>query len=127
MATALVNANKPVKPPSTDPTPEAPNSPWERLKQVPNVWKNVVLPKVASTMDQEREADFCGSKGSKRIEGCQRRFWPDMEEKLIAEFTNLWAKELKVKQYWFHTHAVQLMGELHLDVDSKFSPGWFDR
>ena len=69
-----------------------------------------------------------GSKGSKRIEGGGRKpFWPDVEEKLLAEFTELRAKGLKVKHYWFRARAVQLMSELHPDVEFKFSPGWFDR
>ena len=43
---------------------------------------------------------FDGSKGSKRIEGGGRRpFWPDVEEKLVAKFAELRAKELKVKHY----------------------------
>ena len=53
---------------------------------------------------------FDGSKGSKRVEGGGRRpIWPDVEEKLVAEFTGLRANGLKVKHYWFCTRAVQLM------------------
>ena len=71
---------------------------------------------------------FDGSKGSKRVEGGGRRpFWPDVEEKLVGKFNELRAKGLKVKHYWFRARAVQLMSELHPDVDFKFSPGWFDR
>ena len=69
-----------------------------------------------------------GSKGSKQVDGGGRKpFWPDVEEKLHAEFAELRAKGLKIKHYWFHTRAMQLMSELHPDVDFKFSPGWFDR
>ena len=44
---------------------------------------------------------FDGSKGSKRVEGGRRLFGPDVEEKFVAEFTELRTKGLKVKQYWF--------------------------
>ena len=71
---------------------------------------------------------FDGSKDSKQVEGGGRiPFWPDVEEKLVGKFNELRAKGLKVKHYWFRTQAVQLMSELHPDVDFKFSPGWFDR
>ena len=71
---------------------------------------------------------YDGSKGSKRVEGGGRKpFWPNVEEKLLTEFMELRAKGLKVKHYWFRTRALQLIRELHPDVDFKFSPGWFDR
>ena len=69
-----------------------------------------------------------GKKGSKRITGGSRKpFWPDVEEKLVAEFKELRQKGLKVKQYWFRTQSHQLMQELHPEVEFRFSPGWFDR
>ena len=92
--------------------------------------KSLALPKVAylyQRLKKEKEIHD-GSKGSKRVEGGGRKpFWPNVEEKLLTKFMELRAKGLKVKHYWFRTRAVQLMRELHPDVDFKFSPGWFDR
>ena len=70
---------------------------------------------------------YYNENGRNKYRMCQDPQWPDVEEKLVAEFTELQAKGLKVKHYWFHTRAVQLMSELHQDVDFKFLPGWFDR
>ena len=69
-----------------------------------------------------------GKTGSKRVGGGGRRaFWPDVEEKLAAEFKLLRQKGLKMKQHWFRSRAFQLMNEMHPDVIFRFSPGWFDR
>ena len=68
-----------------------------------------------------------GNKGAKRHGSGRTAFWPDVEEKLLVEFKDLRSKGLKVKQWWFRTRSIQLMLDLHPDVDFKFSPGWFDR
>ena len=66
--------------------------------------------------------------GSKRIEGGGRRaFWPDVEERLAAEFKELRQKGQNLTHQWFRVRAHQLMTELHPEVKFCFSPGWFDR
>ena len=74
----------------------------------------------------EKEIQSC-KKGTKRVEGGRRPFWPDMEVKLVEEFKELRQKGLKVKHYWFKTRACQLMREMHPDDDFRLSQGWFDR
>jgi hypothetical protein len=47
-----------------------------------------------------------GRKGSKRVEGGGRKpFWPDVEEKLLAELMELRVKGLKVKQLVSHASS----------------------
>ena len=77
----------------------------------------------------ECEDDIKKSKeGSKKIRaGGRRVFWPDVEEKLAAEFKELRQKGRKLMLDWFKIRAYELMNEMHPDVNFRFSQGWFDR
>jgi hypothetical protein len=91
--------------------------------------KGLASPKVSSTNGSRRRRRFMmdAREASELKEEAESRFGQTSKKNFLPSLWSSGAKELKVKQYWFHMRAVQLMSELHPDVDFKFSPGWFDR
>ena len=66
-----------------------------------------------------------GKKGSKHTKHDRPAKYPDVEEKLRAEYRELRKKGLKVKGWWFRTRAKQIFKELHPDETFVFSNTWF--
>ena len=112
LETGIFRANKPVKRRSryqqanADPTQEKRsckfrNSTLRSAATNTEYAKSLALSKDASTNGSRRRSRIVdGNKGSKRVKGGGRRlFRPDVEEKLVAEFTELRVKRIKVKHY----------------------------
>ena len=50
---------------------------------------------------------------------------PEMEERLHGKYKDLRKKGLKVKGWWFHLHARQILGELQPEANFCYSDAWF--
>ena len=90
------------------------------MQQVQVIWNTQGIP---NAVDSKWRGIQKGKKGSKRIMGGGRIFWPDVEEKLVEEFKELHQKGLKVKHYWFRTQSYQFMHKLYSGAEFQFSPG----
>ncbi len=74
-----------------------------------------------------KEQDIRGSKKGTKKMGCGRTAqYPDMEAELHKEFKELREKGLKVKGWWFHLRARQLLSKMHPQAQFQFSSAWFD-
>ena len=48
-----------------------------------------------------------------------------MEAELHRQYVELRKKGLKVKSWWFKAKSIELMKDMHPEVEFRFSDGWF--